>query len=293
LTEAAAGGTLSPWQRFARSAFPTRTSKEALSMIPRGREPRTGSRHPSRLPLALSSAALIVAVLGSTPAASAAREALEMVRNSVGPQHIRTGAVQTRHLAKNSVAGPVIRSGVVTTRHLAPNAVNGDKIAEGSLRAAHFRAGEMIQGAPGPQGPAGPAGPAGAQGPPGPTFGAVQGTGTGVSGALAPLAFKVEVVTTTPARLFVFGVVMPTMTCGQQACARTYILTVNGQPVSTTGASISGAAGRTVQGEMSRFGVVAVPRGRHIVEWARRDSGTHVTSSTGATVGAIVLGGAG
>jgi hypothetical protein len=83
------------------------------------------------MPLVLSLAALVVAVLGSTPVGGAAMS-LVVPRNSVG------------------------------TLQLKNNAVTAAKVRNFSLLAVDFRRGQL------PQGPAGPAGPGGPQGPPGP-----------------------------------------------------------------------------------------------------------------------------
>ena len=92
-----------------------------------------------RLPIVLSTTALVVAVLGATPVGQAAKEQL-LPRNSVGNAQLR------------------------------PNAVTSSKVQNGSLLAVDFRRGQLprgAQGAPGPQGPAGPQGGQGAQGAPG------------------------------------------------------------------------------------------------------------------------------
>jgi hypothetical protein len=80
-----------------------------------------------RLPIILSSTALVVAVLGATPVGEAALN-LAVPRNSVG-------TIQLRNSAVTSI-----------------------KVKNGSLLRADFRSGQI---------PAGPAGPAGPQGPPG------------------------------------------------------------------------------------------------------------------------------
>lgn len=89
-----------------------------------------------RLPLVLSVAALVVAVLGSTPVGTAARD-LVVPRNSVG------------------------------TSQLKNNAVVSAKVKNRSLVAADFRRGSLPRGPQGPPGPQGPIGATGAQGPPG------------------------------------------------------------------------------------------------------------------------------
>jgi hypothetical protein len=113
-----------------------------------------------RLPIVLSVAALAVAVCGSTPIGTAARN-LVLPRGSVG------------------------------TIQLKNNAVTGAKVRNFSLVAADFKPGQLPRGAQGPAGPAGaagPAGPAGPQGPQGPagisglqnvfTTGAINSTAT-------------------------------------------------------------------------------------------------------------------
>jgi hypothetical protein len=88
------------------------------------------------LPIVLSTAALAVAVLGSTPVGRAARD-LVVPRNSVG------------------------------TSQLKNNAVVSAKVKNHSLVAADFRRGSLPRGSQRPAGPPGPTGPTGAQGPPG------------------------------------------------------------------------------------------------------------------------------
>jgi len=87
----------------------------------------------SRLALAMSASALVVAVLGSTPLGNAVTSALP--RNSVGPLQLKRNAV-----------GP---------QKLAPNAVRSGHVLDGSLLSADFKAGQI------PAGPTGPAGPPG------------------------------------------------------------------------------------------------------------------------------------
>lgn len=89
-----------------------------------------------RLPIVLSTTALVVALLGATPIGTAARN-LVVPRNSVG------------------------------TAQLKNNSVVSSKVRNRSLVAADFRLGQLPRGAQGPQGPAGPSGAAGPQGPPG------------------------------------------------------------------------------------------------------------------------------
>jgi hypothetical protein len=89
-----------------------------------------------RLPIVLSVTALVVAVLGSTPLGTAARN-IVLPRGSVGTVQLRN------------------------------NAVTGAKVKNFSLVAADFKRGQVPRGPVGPAGPAGPAGAAGPQGPAG------------------------------------------------------------------------------------------------------------------------------
>jgi hypothetical protein len=90
----------------------------------------------SRLALAMSASALVVAVLGSTPLGHAVVS--NVPRNSVGPLQLKRNAV-----------GP---------QKLAPNAVRTGHVLDGSLLSADFKAGQIPAGPPGPAGPAGPPG---------------------------------------------------------------------------------------------------------------------------------------
>lgn len=80
-----------------------------------------------RLPLTISTVALLIAVLGSTPVGDAAQR-LVLPKNSVGTAQLKRGAVV------------------------------GSKVKPASLGAAHFKPGQL------PQGPVGPAGPKGERG---------------------------------------------------------------------------------------------------------------------------------
>jgi hypothetical protein len=87
----------------------------------------------SRLALAMSASALVVAVLGATPVGSALTSALP--RNSVGPLQLKRNAVGAQKVA--------------------PNAIRSPHVLDGSLLAADFKAGQI---------PAGPKGDPGAPG---------------------------------------------------------------------------------------------------------------------------------
>ena len=99
----------------------------------------------SRLALAMSATALVVALLGSTPLGHALSSALP--RNSVGPLQIKRNAV-----------GP---------SKIAPNAVQTSHVLDGSLLTADFKPGQIPQGPKGDKGDKGDKGKEGKEGPPG------------------------------------------------------------------------------------------------------------------------------
>lgn len=103
-----------------------------------------------RLPLILSTTALLVAFLGTTPLGKAAFDAV-VPNNSVGTAQLRNGAV----------TGAKIRG----------DAVGSGKVKDHSLRAIDFAQGQLPAGPAGPAGPQGPSGPQGKAGPPGPSDG--------------------------------------------------------------------------------------------------------------------------
>jgi hypothetical protein len=93
-----------------------------------------------RLPIVLSTVALVVAVLGATPAGEAARD-LVIPRGSVGT--------------------PQLKKGAVTAPKLAKGAVTSLKVRNGSLLAEDFKAGQLPAGAKGDKGDKGDPGPPG------------------------------------------------------------------------------------------------------------------------------------
>ena len=95
----------------------------------------------SRLALAMSASALVVALLGSTPLGHAV--ASQVPRNSVGPLQLKRNAV-----------GPA---------KVAPNAIRTKHVLDGSLLTADFKPGQI------PQGPKGDKGEKGDRGAPGPS----------------------------------------------------------------------------------------------------------------------------
>jgi hypothetical protein len=99
-----------------------------------------------RLPLVLSTTALIVAVFGSTPLGQAAYNAV-VPKNSVGAQQLRNGAV--------------------TNAKLRGDAVTSGKVKNGSLLSIDFKAGQLPTGPSGAQGTKGDKGDKGDTGAPG------------------------------------------------------------------------------------------------------------------------------
>jgi hypothetical protein len=77
-----------------------------------------------KIPTALSVAALVVAVLGTTPLGHAA------------------GSV----LPRSSVGTPQLKKSAVTAAKLRPNSVTGAKVADGSITAADLKAGTLPSG---------------------------------------------------------------------------------------------------------------------------------------------------
>ncbi len=100
----------------------------------------------NRLHVVISVTALVIAVLGATPAGEAAKK-LIIPKNSVGTVQLKKGAVATAKLRNN--------------------AVTSVKVRNGSLRAVDFAPGQLPSGQTGLQGPAGPQGEKGAKGDPG------------------------------------------------------------------------------------------------------------------------------
>jgi len=95
-----------------------------------------------RLPLILSTTALLVAVFGSTPLGEAAYNAI----------------------APNSIGANELRNGAVTNAKLRGDAVTSGKVLNGSLKAIDFKAGQLPAGAKGEKGDRGPKGDKGAKG---------------------------------------------------------------------------------------------------------------------------------
>lgn len=99
-----------------------------------------------RLPLILSTTALVVAVFGSTPLGEAAYHAI----------------------APNSIGANELRNGAVTNAKLRGDAVTSGKVRNGSLRLIDFKSGQIPAGPAGPKGDRGAKGDKGDAGPAGP-----------------------------------------------------------------------------------------------------------------------------
>ena len=110
-----------------------------------------------RLPILLSTAALVVAVLGVTPLGEAAYNAV-VPRNSVG----------TAQLKNNSITAAKLRKGSVTNAKLRGDAVTSGKVKNRSLKAIDFALGQLPAGPPGPKGDKGDKGDKGEKGEIGP-----------------------------------------------------------------------------------------------------------------------------
>lgn len=92
-----------------------------------------------RLPVVLSSTALVVAVLGFTPLGEAAKNALAP-RNSVGTAQLRTNAVTSIKIKNKQINQAKIRTGAVGAVELRTDSVTTAKIAPGAVTPAKFGA---------------------------------------------------------------------------------------------------------------------------------------------------------
>ena len=84
----------------------------------------------NRLPLVLSVAALAVAVLGSTPAGEAAREAV-FPRNSVGTAQLKAAAVTSAKVRNGTIARVDLASSALVSGPQGPKGDKGDKGEKG------------------------------------------------------------------------------------------------------------------------------------------------------------------
>ena len=131
-----------------------------------------------RLPVVLSTTALLVALFGATPLGEAAY-------NAVVP--------------KNSVGAAQLRKGSVTNAKLRGDAVTSGKVKNRSLKAVDFALGQLPAGPAGPQGEKGDAGSNGAPGVSGYEFVRVTKTHD------APFLFPPDAVANCPAGKVVTG----------------------------------------------------------------------------------------
>ncbi len=97
-----------------------------------------------RVPIILSTTALLVALLGATPLGEAAYKAV---------------------VPKNSVGAAQLRNGAVTNAKIRGDAVTTGKVKNRSLKAIDFKLGQLPSGPPGPTGAKGDKGDAGGIGP--------------------------------------------------------------------------------------------------------------------------------
>jgi hypothetical protein len=149
-----------------------------------------------RLPTVMSTAALVVAVLGWTPIGEAARQAA-FPANSVG----------TTQLQSNAVTSPKIRNGSVQAIDIQRRAITAAHVKPGSLVGSSFKAGQLPAGPKGDEGDKGDKGDKGAKGDPGaagPPGATAYQVVTAASGALTQNAFT-SVTATCPAGRKVLG----------------------------------------------------------------------------------------
>jgi hypothetical protein len=106
-----------------------------------------------KLPIAISTVALMVAVFGSTPLGRAAYEAV-VPANSVG----------TNQLKANAVTGAKIRNRSVQALDLGLRTIESGHVRDGSLLAADFGAGQLPRGPQGDKGDKGVKGDKGDRG---------------------------------------------------------------------------------------------------------------------------------
>ena len=97
-----------------------------------------------RLPLAISIAALVVAVAGG-PAWTQAQRLLG--RNTVGSLQVRNGSIKGGDLARGAVSSSRLRTAAVTTSKLANRAVTNAKLGDGSVTANKLAAGLLTPAA--------------------------------------------------------------------------------------------------------------------------------------------------
>jgi hypothetical protein len=109
-----------------------------------------------RLPVILSTTALIIAVFGATPVGHAV-ERLVLPKASVGAAQLKP----------NAVTGPKVKDGSLTAADFGGQLPGGQPGPKGDKGEAGERGPVGPKGEPGPTGPTGPAGPQGLAGPSG------------------------------------------------------------------------------------------------------------------------------
>ena len=107
----------------------------------------------NRLPILISTTALVLVVLGSTPVGEAARNAA-FPRDSVGTVQLQANAVTGPKIRSRAVAASDIQRGAITSLHVKPR----------SLLASSFKAGAVPAGPKGDKGEKGDKGDKGDKG---------------------------------------------------------------------------------------------------------------------------------
>ena len=218
--------------------------------------------------IAISVAALVIAVFGSTPAGEAALNQI-LPRNSVG----------TLQLKRNAV----------TPAKIAPKAVRTAHVLDGSLLSADFKAGQIPQGAKGDKGERGEKGERGV---PGPT------EGIGVTPATMPTLTNQYLIssdlastftTTRAGKLLLHKDANVSMDCPSASFVR-WFLSLDGAPVPS---SVRVVAETAASSPLSFTGITAesVPAGQHSVTVSAMCS-AGAAGASGATVfstGSVVV----
>src|SRR4029450_9790829 len=108
----------------------------------------------SKLTPIIAVAALVVAVLGTTPLGQAA-SGLVLPKNSVGAAQLKKhGGSGQKHAGKDRSGAKNPPGNPVGGPKIAPDAVTGAKVEDGSLLSADLAPGQLPAGAKGPSGAA-------------------------------------------------------------------------------------------------------------------------------------------
>lgn len=118
----------------------------------------------SKISIAVSLTALVVAVFGSTPLGHAAMDAV-LPKNSVGTTQLKPAAVTSLKVKNGSLLADDFKAGQLQA---GPQGPKGDAGPQGPQGMKGDTGAQGLKGATGAQGPAGPKGATGAQGPAGP-----------------------------------------------------------------------------------------------------------------------------